>query len=149
MSMAAATLPTMRLVEEDRGRPITRRVSLTKTKIETLICPPDKRAVVVYDDAVRSLCVHVTRTTKSFYVYRNSHSRPLRYKLGSFPELSVEVARKRAMRDLGDIVQGKDPREERKAIRESVTLQDLFERWEKGTRTCGTPPRPASRTRAG
>ena len=36
------------------------------------------------------------------------------------------------MKDLGEIVQGKDPREERKAIRESVTLQELFERGEKG-----------------
>jgi integrase len=127
-----AAVTAMRLVGDDGSRSITRRVSLTKMFIEKLTCPPDRRAVVVYDDSVRSLCIHVTRTSKSFYVYRKSHGRPLRYKLGSFPELSVDVARKRAMKDLGEIVQGKDPREERKAIRESVTLQDLFERWEKG-----------------
>lgn len=127
----ATTAAPMRLAEEDETRALTRRTALTKTLIQGLVCPPDKRAVVVYDNAVNSLCVHVTKSSKSFYVYRKANGRPIRYKLGSFPELSVEVARKRAIRDLGEIVQGKDPREERRSIRDSITLEELFWRWEK------------------
>jgi integrase len=42
----------------------------------------------------------------------------------------VDVARRRAMKDLGDIVQGKDPREERRAIRASDTLQAVFDQYQ-------------------
>ena len=121
----------MRLANGEETRSLTRRTSLTKTLIQGLVCPPDQRAVVVYDNAVNGLCVHVTKTSRSFYVYRKANGRPIRYKLGSFPELSVEVARKKALKDLGDIVQGKDPREERRAIRDSITLEELFARWDK------------------
>src|SRR4051812_37614233 len=100
-------LPRMRIAGEDR-RPLPKRVALTKTFIERLVCPDGARAAVVYDTSVRSLCVHVTRTNRSFYLYRKSHGRPLRYKLGAFPELTVENARKLAMKHLGQIVQGLD-----------------------------------------
>src|SRR5215218_7333155 len=103
---------TMRLAGDD-DRKLPRRVALTKTFIEKLVCPDDQRTVIIYDTSVKSLCIHVTKTSRSFYIYRKSHGRPIRYKLGAFPDLSVEIARKRAMQDLGQIVQGMEPREER------------------------------------
>ena len=83
----------------DAARALTRRTALTKTLIHGVAWPSDPRAIVVYDNAVNGLCVHVTKTSKSFYVYRKANGRPIRYKLGSFPEPSVDVARKRAMKD--------------------------------------------------
>ena len=116
----ATTAAPMRLAGAET-RALTRRTSLTKTLIQGLVCPPDQRALVVYDDAVNGLCVHVTKTSRSFHVYRKANGRPIRYKLGAFPELSVDTARRREMKDLGEIVQGKDPREERRAIRDQLT----------------------------
>ena len=123
-------LPKMRMAGED-GRPIPKRVGLTKTFIQRQACPTGKREIVVYDSDVNGLCVYVTPTAKSFYLYRKWRGRPLKMKLGRFPELSVDNARKLAMKHLGQMVQGVDPREERHAIRQSATLQELYDRWDK------------------
>ena len=121
---------TMR-VGKVSARTLPRRLALTKTFIRELECPADQRVVVVYDVAVPSLCVHVSKRGRSFYIYRKLHGRPLRYKLGPFPDLSVENARKLAQKHLGLLVEGVDPREERRRIRTSVTLKELFDRWDR------------------
>src|SRR5262249_30238991 len=121
-------LTKLRIAGDD-GRPLPRRVGLTKTFIERQVCPDDKRELVTYDAAVNGLCIYVTKTNKSFYLYRKWQGRPLKMKLGAFPELSVDNARKLAMKHLGQMVQGVDPRQERHAIRRSATLQELFDRW--------------------
>lgn len=133
--------PTMRLAGDD-SRAIPRKVALTKTLINRTVCPGDQRAVIIYDDAVRGLCIHVTKTSRSFYLYRKANGRPLRFKIGTFPELSVDTARQVAMKHLGQIVQGVDPRDERRAIRASITLQELWERWEQHSK-----PRHTLKTR--
>src|SRR5687768_6679368 len=112
-------LPKMRLASETATRNLPRKVSLTKAFIERLECPEDEDVVVVHDTNIRGLCIRVTKGNRSFFLYRKVNGRPMRLKLGSFPDISVEIARKAAQKNLGEIVQGKDPREERKAIRDS------------------------------
>ena len=97
--------PKLRIAGDD-VRPLTKRVALTKTFIERQTCPDDRREIVVYDATVNGLCVYFTHTTKSFYLYRKWQGRPLKMKLGAFPELSVDNARKLAMKHLGHMVQG-------------------------------------------
>jgi integrase len=67
---------------------------------------------------------------RSFYLYRKVHGRPQRIRIGGFPDISVEQARKMAVEINAQIVQGKDPAAERKAIRTSITLQDLYDRYD-------------------
>jgi hypothetical protein len=93
----------------------------------------------VYDVTMRGLCVHATKSNKSFYPYRKLHGRPVRFKLGPFPELTVENARKAALKHLGQMVEGKDPRDERRAIRTSITLEGLFENYQADGKLRHTP----------
>ncbi len=113
----------------DGGRKIPRRQNLTKTVIESLACSPGKRTLVVYDEAVRSLNITVTPSNRSFYVYRKLNGRPVRFRLGGYPELTPEVARKLALKHLAGMAEGIDPRDARRAIRTSMTLGELHTKW--------------------
>jgi integrase len=120
---------TMRLATEG-GRKLPRKVHLGKRFIESIPTPADGQRVTIYDDIVPGLCIRVTPTARSFYLYRKVNGHPMRLKLGTFPALVVENARKAAQRHLGAIAGGKDPREEKRAINASMTLSQLWKRWQ-------------------
>jgi integrase len=97
--------------------------------IEALPAPVGGRRTTFYDNDVPGLNIVVNATTKSFYVYRRVNGHPMRLRLGGFPDMSVEQARKLAQKHLASIAEGKDPREQRQAIRASDTLGDIWRRW--------------------
>jgi integrase len=121
----------MRLADRSDGRKLPRKVALTKRFIAGLTCPPSQRSIVVYDANVRGLCIVVTGTTRTFFLYRKWRGRPLKMSIGVFPELTVENARKLTLKHLNDMAHGIDPRDERRSIRLSITLDQLFQRWQK------------------
>ncbi len=91
---------------------------------------PDRGRVYHYDERTAGLCVCVTHTgTQTFYVYRKIDGRPQRMRLGKFPDVSIDAARKAASEFSGEIAAGRDPAAERKARRESPTLESLFSHW--------------------
>ncbi|HEX8522843.1 MAG TPA: tyrosine-type recombinase/integrase [Tepidisphaeraceae bacterium] len=125
-----ATAAAMRIAG-DNDRALPKKLTLTKSIIERLECPKGKRVHVVYDAKCPGLCIHVSSDgRKAFYIYRKVKGRPIRYKLFSYPDKTIEQARDKARKDIGEMADGKDPREERKAIRESDTLEEVFNRWE-------------------
>ena len=64
---------------------------------------------------------------KSFELYRRIDGRPTRLKIGRFPEVSVEAARKEIARLAGQIAQGKNPAADRRKARGETTVGELFE----------------------
>lgn len=64
---------------------------------------------------------------KTFYLYRKINGRPERVKLGAFPDLSVDNARKQAQIYKGKIATGSNPNTDRKNLRQEITLKELFE----------------------
>jgi len=107
------------------------RVRLTKTFIEkhalALSASGDERAVF-QDTEVRGLVLRVSSSgRKTFSVLKKLNGRPLRITLGTFPDLSVEQARKRAQEVLSDIALGVNPNEEKMARRDELTFGELFE----------------------
>jgi integrase len=65
---------------------------------------------------------------KSFIVEKRIHGKVKRITLGSYGNLTVQQARKEAIRLLGEVATGKDPIAEKKArLIEQITLKETFE----------------------
>ncbi len=91
---------------------------------------PDKGRVYHYDEKSPGLCVCVTHTgRRTFYFYKKIDGRPQRIRLGRFPGVSIGDARDAVAEMSGEVARGADPAEERRARRESPSLQDLFDHW--------------------
>ena len=81
----------------------------------------------VYDSKQANLAVCVTPAgSRIFYRCGRVNGRPVRAKLGTFPDMSVENARKAARAASGKVAQGIDPRRKRAS---GTTLEDLFGHW--------------------
>jgi integrase len=91
--------------------------------------PPDPPAdrYYVYDSSTPTLAICVTVTgKKTFYRYGRIKGVPVREKLGRWPEMTLEAARKKLSKLNADIADGKDPAEERRMIRATMTLGELW-----------------------
>lgn len=108
----------------------TRRVPFTMQGLALAECEPGKSRSYYYDPKTPGLALCVTdRDARSFYVYRRVKGRPVRYRLGGFPELTVTDARNLAADVLGRIARGSDPQAERKQARADSTFGELAERY--------------------
>ena len=102
-------------------------IPFTKTAIGRLK-PPAKGRATYYDSRTPSFALTVTPTGhKSFYVYRRVNGRPARVRLGGYPELTPEMARKAAAEINAQIARGIDPNAGKRRDRESMTVKGLFE----------------------
>jgi integrase len=100
---------------------IPKRFSFTRQAIETL--PSTDQQQDFRDTKTPHLTVRVAKR-KVFYWYGKVRGRAQRIKLGIFPDLSVENARKFAQRISANVAEGKPPIEEH---REETTLGQLFQ----------------------
>jgi len=103
----------------------------SKTRIQALPQPSKGRGYH-YDTQTPGLCVCVTENgTKTFYLYRwlAEQKRPIRYRIGAFPGVTVEQARRKAAELNGAIATGDDPQGKRRAARDVPTFGDLWEHW--------------------
>ena len=120
------------------------RKRLTKRTIAAIPIPAGGRSAV-FDTDVRGFYIETTATgAQSFYLYRKVNGRPRRIRLGGYPELAPEAARKLVQKTIGEIVEGRDPTAERRQRRQSnrndPTLKDLLEHvleqhWKPNART--------------
>ncbi len=109
---------------------MTKRLKFTKQAIEKLVTEPGAERTYYYDLVTPALCVSVARGgTKSFFIYRRIQGKPKRYRIGQFPEMTVEQARKRAAEANLKVIEGQDPQAEKQAKRAQPTLGDAFELW--------------------
>lgn len=110
----------------------TKHIPFTKPKLAGLASPaakPNGGTVfdTYYDDKEAGLVLLVTSGgSKTFYLYKKINGRPERIKLGRFPDMSVENARKMAAQNKGQIAAGKNPNEDRKRLRDDMTFGELF-----------------------
>lgn len=80
-----------------------------------------------YDEREKGLMMAVTGAgTKTFYLYKRIEGRPERLMLGRFPDISIENARKLAVKAKGEIAGGANPQQERRSIRDENTFGELF-----------------------
>jgi len=102
-------------------------INFTKATLESLPLPPKGKRKYYQDTQVKGLTISVLPSnSKSFYVYKKISGKPEYIFLGSFPDLSIDNARKTARIKLGQIAEGKNPQEELRQARNEMTLGDLF-----------------------
>ncbi len=104
------------------------RVNFTAQTIARL-APPERGRAFHYDAKTPGLAVQVTAAgTRTFYVYRWVQGKPERTRLGTFPSMTVEIARARAAEVNAIIARGESPRARKKDKKaRAVTLGQVFE----------------------
>ena len=109
---------------------------INKTNIENLAIPQSIKTgqsaqKKYYDDNLKGFGVRVTSGgTKAFFVEKLINRKLNRITIGRYPEISPDMARKKATELLGQIAMGKDPVAEKRAqsMRE-ITLNEVFQEY--------------------
>jgi len=103
------------------------KLNFTRKALDAMRAPADRPRIYHHDSTVRGLAVAVSPTgRKSFLLYRKINGRPERIAIGPYPDLSIEQARGRASEMNAAIARGENPAERNRAIREEMTLEELF-----------------------
>lgn len=103
------------------------RFRFTKTTLEKLPIPAGSSRATYYDQDVGKLALRVTSTgTKSFYIVKRVGGDMVWYKLGTFPEMAVEQARKAGEVTLGSFAGEENPAKARRSIKGVPTLAEFF-----------------------
>ena len=105
-----------------------RKFVFTQRKLESLSLPAGIQRVFYRDEATRGLFLAVSRSGgKVFYHYRKFRNVPERVKLGAYPDLSIDQARGMASANNSLIAQGVNPAEERRSVKDEMTINELYD----------------------
>jgi integrase len=111
--------------------PAPEKRKLTKRTIDAIPSPAGDERVVIHDSEVKGFSIRISRGARTFYLYRWIGGRPQRIRLGGYPELTPEAARRLAEKCNGEAAQGKDLAAERRRRRQpnrtDPTLGEVFD----------------------
>lgn len=115
---------------------------VNKSNIESLPIPKSVKngqsaQKKYYDDNLKGFGVRVTSGgTKAFFVEKLINKKLNRITIGRYPEISPDLARKKATELLGQIAMGKDLIAEKRAeSMRAITLNEVFEEYLKTRKT--------------
>ncbi len=102
---------------------------LTKSKIDSLKYKGEnKKPHIVFDDVVPGFAVRVYSSgTKSFLIDYRINGRQRRMILGRYGKMTLDQARMVAKKKLFEIIEGRDPLEEKNDFSKGRTVADLCE----------------------
>jgi hypothetical protein len=101
---------------------------LTKTLLACLVAPAAGKRQVIYDTETPKLAMRITHTgVRAFYVVKRMGSTMVWLKLGKFPDMTCEQARKEANKVLGEFAQGANPAAVKRAVRAELTFGEAFD----------------------
>jgi integrase len=124
-----ATGSTSSTAGSTKGRNASIKVPFTKNVLSNL-APPGKGRTYFYDEKTAGLALCVLASGgRVFYYYRKVNGRPVRVRLGKFPDISIENARKLAAARVVEVASGRDPQQAKQTRRQEATFGELFERW--------------------
>jgi integrase len=101
---------------------------ITKSFVDKLVLP-EKGQVFYRDSELKGFAVRVTQGgSKAFVLEKRINRKLKRITLGRYPEITVEMARKEALKYLGEIATGIDPIAKRQqATAEQMTLWQVWQ----------------------
>src|SRR3989304_7559621 len=103
------------------------RKRFTKSALSALPLPFKGARSTVYDTEVPKLAIRLTAAgTRTFYVVKRDGSSMSWVKLGAYPDMTPEGARKAAERVLGDFAKGINPATARPAELQKQTLAEAY-----------------------
>lgn len=106
-------------------------VHFNREVIEATKVPADRDRIEYRDRKEPGLYLYISRGgTKTFYLYRKFRGKPVRVKIGRYPEFSTTAARERARELKGMLARGENPREkEKEGFSHAVTLKQIGEEY--------------------
>lgn len=106
-------------------------VTLDAAFVLTATCPPDKRKVDYYSDKLSGFILEVRANGgKSFHLrYKDAYGRLRQMRIGPYPDITFDKARKKAEALRSRVVVGDNPLEEKQAKRLVPTVQELSVRY--------------------
>jgi integrase len=103
--------------------------SFTHSRLES-IKPPKSGRDSYRDTKVAGLYFVITaNASKSFYFVKRIERQPRRIRIGGFPDITIDEARKEAQRFNGEIAKGENPHTTRRNKTNVPTLKELFDYW--------------------
>ena len=103
------------------------KLNFNKTNILSLTLPEKGKIAYYYDNQVQGLGIMLFPSgTKTFFIYKRINGRPDKIKLGRFPQMTVEQARKAAYSTINEIDKGIDPKLEKSKIAKEMLFSELF-----------------------
>lgn len=103
------------------------KINFTKAGLLSLPLPEKGKINYYYDIQVKGLGVMLFNSgSKTFFLYKRINGRPDKIKLGRFPEITIEQARRAAYSMINDISLGVNPKDERAKNRSIPLLKELF-----------------------
>lgn len=99
--------------------------NFTKVAIDSIKTPT--KPISYHDTKEKGLVIMVLPSDiKTFYLYKKIEGKPARIKIGRYPDLSIENARKEAQKMKSDIALGKNPQAEKRTLRQEILFQEMF-----------------------
>jgi integrase len=106
------------------------RVAFTEKRVADLK-PPAAGRRYAYDARTAGLAVCLTSAgARTYYIYRKVNGRPVRLRLGTTSELTLDMARKTTVEIVGGMIKGIDPQAAKRAKRQEPKLRQLWAVWE-------------------
>lgn len=101
---------------------------LTKTMLAGMVPPAAGKRVVIYDTETPKLAMRMTHTgVRAFYVVKRMGGTMVWLKLGTFPDMTCEQARKEAGKVLGEFAKGENPAAVKRAVKAELTFGEAFD----------------------
>lgn len=106
-------------------------VKLDATFCQLAVCPETKQKIDFYDETLAGLILTVQSTGRKTLSlrYRDEHNRQRQYKLGNFPDISFDKAKREAIKVRSRVVVGDNPAQERYVTRRIPTIEELSEKY--------------------
>jgi integrase len=105
------------------------KINFTKAAILNLPLPLKKGQIsYFYDQQVNGLGIMLFNSgTRTFFLYKRINGKPDKIKLGRFPEITIEQARRSAYSLINDISHGVNPKDDKKILNQTITFQNIFD----------------------
>jgi integrase len=107
------------------------KINFTKSRIDALPSPESGRVTYHDTETAGLILVVYPSGAKSFHLYKRmpNSGQAVKPKLGQFPAMSVEAARKAATSMTAEMFKGKNPQEQHKAAQAELTVGQLFDKF--------------------
>ncbi len=106
-----------------------KRINFTKRALDYLPFPANGQYLTIHDVKAPGLFIRITATGhKTFNVQRRVNGKPQRVKLGWYPEMTIEQARRKSRTVLNQLAEGINPIVQQRAEWVAAdTLREVFD----------------------
>ena len=102
---------------------------LTQSFVKSIAVSPGESQTFYMDDELTGFGLRVSPTKKVFYLQMRVGHKVLKRKLGEYGPMTVDQARKNALQMKAQLLDGRDPYEERRRGASDATLDELFDEY--------------------